>query len=236
MERLRDEVAALGLELSDRQLSAFDRYRRLLQEWNQHINLTSIDDDDGIRLRHFLDSLACATVTGNLNERAVIDVGAGAGFPGLPLKILYPRMALSLVESVTKKARFLRTVVEELALQSVQVLDNRAEFVGQDPAFRERYDWAVARAVAPLNILVEYLLPLCRVGGNVLAMKGERGPAEVEEARAAIDTLGGAQPVLHPLRLAPRDEQSYLVQIEKIAPTPQRYPRRPGIPAKRPLS
>lgn len=235
MEQLRQEAALLGLELSPEQIKAFEHYRQLLQAWNQRINLTSIDDDDGIRVRHFLDSLVCATVTGNLDGRKVIDVGAGAGFPGLPLKILYPQMHLTLVESVTKKAHFLETVVQELALSDVLVLDVRAETVGQDGAYREAYDWAIARAVAPLNLLAEYLLPLCRVGGRVLAMKGERGPSEVEAALRAVSTLGGAQPKLHPVRLPQRDEPSYLIIIGKLAHTPSRYPRRPGIPAKRPL-
>ena len=209
--------------------------RDRLQAWNQRINLTSIDDDEGVRVRHFLDSLICATVAGNLDGQKVVDVGAGAGFPGLPLKILFPHMHLTLVESVTKKARFLETVIQELALTEVLVLDARAEVVGQDNACREAYDWAIARAVAPLNLLAEYLLPLCRVGGRVLAMKGERGPSEVEVALRAISTLGGGQPKLHPVRLPQRDELSYLIVIEKTAHTPSRYPRRPGMPAKRPL-
>src|SRR5690606_10249262 len=144
----------------------FATYARLLQSWNEKLNLTAIADEEGIRVRHFLDSLSCATVTGPLDGQSLVDVGTGAGFPGLPLKILYPRLALTLVESVTKKTRFLQEVVAELGLEDVQIVDERAETVGQNRQHREQYDWAVARAVAALPVLAEYLLPLCRMGGH----------------------------------------------------------------------
>jgi 16S rRNA (guanine527-N7)-methyltransferase len=140
-----------------------------------------------------------------------------------------------LVESVTKKIRFLEAVTERLALDGVDIVDARAETLGQDDAFRESYDWAVARAVAPLNVLVEYLLPLCRIGGNVLAMKSARASEEIEQAQEAIHILGGGEPRLHTVQLPGRTEPSYLVVIPKITATPSKYPRRPGIPAKRPL-
>lgn len=235
MQELLAEAAALGLDLSSRQIAQFDRYQELLQSWNRRISLTTVDDPAGIRTRHFLDSLTCATVTGDLNSQRLIDVGAGAGFPGIPLNILYPRLDLTLVESVTKKVTFLNVVLEALSMTGAEVIDARAEAVGQMAQHRQQYDWAVARAVASLNVLVEYLLPLCRIGGRVLAMKSARAQAEAEEARHAIVTLGGAEPQFHPIRLPGRAETSYLVTIEKIAPTPQTYPRRSGIPAKRPL-
>jgi 16S rRNA (guanine527-N7)-methyltransferase len=169
------------------------------------------------------------------SAQSVIDVGTGAGFPGLPLKILYPHISLTLVESVAKKARFLEAVVAELDLADVSVMVARAEALGQDAAFRGRFDWAVARAVAELRVLVEYLLPLCRVGGHLLAQKGERAADEVAAAQQAIATLGGGPPVLHPVQLPQRDEPSYLVVVEKLAETPAKYPRRVGVPGKRPL-
>lgn len=235
MDELRHEAASFGLHLSSQQIAAFVRYQKCLQTWNRRINLTTIDDETGIRQRHFLDSLTCATVTGDLSAQRLIDVGSGAGFPGLPLKILYPRLQLTLVESVTKKIRFLQSVVEQLAMDDVQIVDARAETVGQDEAFRGSYDWAVARAVAPLSVLLEYLLPLCRLGGHVLAMKSVRARAEAEEAVDAIAVLGGGDPRFHQVRLPDRTESSYLVVIPKVAPTPPAYPRRPGLPAKRPL-
>lgn len=235
MQQLVAEAAAFGLELSSAQIADFERYQELLQSWNRRINLTTVDDPEGIRTRHFLESLTCATVTGDLSNRRLIDVGTGAGFPGIPLKILYPQMALTLVESVTKKVNFLNAVLEALSIKDTEVLDARAEEVGQMEGYRQQYDWAVARAVAPLNVLVEYLLPLCRLGGRVLAMKSERAQDEATEAAEAIEKLGGADPQFYPIRLPGRPETSYLVTIEKIAPSPSSYPRRPGMPAKRPL-
>ncbi|HSM57794.1 MAG TPA: 16S rRNA (guanine(527)-N(7))-methyltransferase RsmG [Candidatus Sulfomarinibacteraceae bacterium] len=233
--QLAQDAETWGLTLNETQLQQFVLYRRLLQTWNRRLNLTAVDDDEGIRVRHFLDSLSCATATGDLNGQRLIDVGTGAGFPGLPLKILYPYLHLTLVESVTKKTRFLQAVVEELGLQEVAIIDRRAETVGQQPAHREQYDWAVARAVAALPVLAEYLLPLCRLGGHALAMKGETAPEEVAQATDAVATFGGGAPTLHPVQLPGQPETYYLVLIEKVASTPHKYPRRPGMPAKRPI-
>lgn len=235
MADLADYAAAFGLSLDPAQLAQFRRYSELLREWNQRINLTAIDAPAEIEIRHFLDSLTVATATGDLSDRRLIDVGTGAGFPGLALKILYPAMALTLVDSVAKKTRFLEAVAAELGLSDVTILAERAETVGRQPAHREQYDWAVARAVAALPVLVEYLLPLCRAGGSALAQKGESAPREVSEARTAIGLLGGGEPVLHPVELPGRDETHYLVVIPKVAATPAAYPRSPGRPAKKPL-
>lgn len=235
MKSLAEQAAAFGLSLNKEQLAQFATYRSLLQEWNKRINLTAIDDAAGIQVRHFLDSLTCATVTGDLSGQRLIDVGTGAGFPGLPLKILYPRLRLTLVESVSKKTRFLEALVAELGMQDVTILDERAENVARQEAHRAQYDWAVARAVAELRVLVEYLLPLCRPGGRALAQKGERARAEAEEAADAIKKLGGAWPTFHSVSLPGRDVTHYLVVVEKVDRTPAKYPRRPGRPAKRPL-
>lgn len=235
MELLAEQAATFGLMLTPPQLAQFARYEALLLAWNEQLNLTAVRDPAGIRLRHFLDSLTCATVTGDLSGQRLIDVGTGAGFPGLPLKLLYPSLHLVLVESVGKKARFLEAVVADLALTGVTVLAERAELLGQQPAHREQYDWAVARSVAELRVLVEYLLPLCRVGGQVLAQKGTSAAAEAAGAAQAIATLGGATPLLTPVQLPGRDQPHYLLTIRKTHPTPAGYPRRPGLPAKRPL-
>lgn len=235
MEQLARQAAAFGLRLTEAQLDQFTRYQALLLEWNERINLTAIREPVLIQQRHFLDSLTCATVTGDLNDRSLIDVGTGAGFPGLPLKILFPRLKLTLVESVQKKARFLEEVATTLGLAGVNVVAERAEVLGQQAAYRGQYDWAVARAVAELRTLVEYLLPFCRVGGCALAQKGENAAVEAAAASDAIAELGGATPELHALRLPGHRETHYLVVIEKVAETSARYPRRVGIPAKRPL-
>ncbi|MFZ1398536.1 MAG: 16S rRNA (guanine(527)-N(7))-methyltransferase RsmG, partial [Candidatus Promineifilaceae bacterium] len=159
-------AASLGVPLTPEQVAQFAIYQQLLLDWNARMNLTAVREPAEIRLRHFLDSLSCARVTGDLNGRSLIDVGTGAGFPGLPLKILFPHMRLTLVESVAKKGQFLQAVVDALALEQVTIVAERAELLGQMPQHRQQYDWATARAVAELRTLVEFLLPLCRVGGT----------------------------------------------------------------------
>lgn len=231
----------LGYPLSQDQLSQFDRYLSLLLEWNQHINLTAITDPVDIQTRLFLDSLSCVVATGDLSNQTVVDVGSGAGFPGLPLKILFPQVELTLLESVAKKARFLEEACQLLALPSVNIVVARAEWMGQNTNYRESFDWAVARAVAPLNVLVEYLFPLCKVGGHILAQKGRNAKAEVEGALSAINTLGGGLATLYSAQL-PREQNdgggqadNVLVVIPKTRQTPDKYPRRIGVPTKRPL-
>jgi 16S rRNA (guanine527-N7)-methyltransferase len=236
VESLAQYAASFQIDLNETQLEQFRRYLELLQEWNERLNLTAIRLAPEIELRHFLDSLTVAIATGNLSDKRLIDVGTGAGFPGLPLKILYPQLRLTLVESVQKKSRFLEAVVAALELRDVTVMAERAETTGQQPEHRSQYDWAVARAVAALPVLVEYLLPLCRTGGHALAQKGEGAPGEVESARRAIQLLGGGEPQLHPLHLPGREETHYLVVIPKVAETPASYPRSAGRPAKKPLS
>lgn len=204
-------------------------------EWNARFNLTAVRDVEGVRTKHFLDSLTCVLAWKENSPGRLIDIGTGAGFPGIPLKIIQPAMQLTLVESVGKKADFCRLVVQELGLEKVQVLQARAEDLGQQPAHREQYDWAVARAVANLPVLVEYLLPLVRVGGGILAQKGEGGPAEAQQAERAIRLLGGRIRVLTPVLLPGIVEERYLVIIDKIARTPPQYPRRVGLAAKKSL-
>ncbi len=232
---LEQLAASFGIHLTLTQLKQFEQYRALLLEWNERMNLTRIVDNDDITVRHFLDSLTCATVTGDLNGCDVIDVGTGAGFPGLPLKILYPQMRLTLVDSVAKKTRFLQAVVDELALADVKVVADRAETLGQSAEFRSRHDWVMARAVAQLRILAEYLLPLVREGGSVLAQKGGTAVREVAEAANALQVLGGSEPQLTQIQLPNQDGEHFLVRIKKSAETPSQYPRKPGRPTKKPL-
>jgi len=224
-----------GIHLTGMQVIALAAYERELLEWNTRLNLTAIREPEGIRTKHFLDSFSCVLAWKEMPPRRLIDVGTGAGFPGIPLKILYPAMHLTLVESVGKKADFCRHVVEILKLESVSVLTARAEDIGQLAAEREGYDWVVARAVANLPVLVEYLLPLARVGGVVLAQKGHSGPVEAHAAEKAIKILGGELRQLIPIELPGVAEERYLVLVDKLAPTPRMYPRKPGIPGKKPL-
>jgi 16S rRNA (guanine527-N7)-methyltransferase len=225
----------LGLRLSRSQLSALALYERELVDWNNHFNLTAIRDPQEIHTKHFLDSLTCLLAMRESPIGRLVDIGTGAGFPGIPLKIMLPNTHLTLVESVGKKAEFCRHVVKILDLPGVEVVQQRAEVLGQDPQYRERYDWAVARAVAILPVLAEYLLPLVRVGGRMLAMKGESGPAEAHTAEHGMLVLGGHLRQLLPVNLPGVAEERYLIVIDKVAATPGIYPRKVGVPVKRPL-
>lgn len=228
-------LSLVGLALSPRQVVAFERYATELVDWNRRFNLTAITDREQIEVKHFLDSLTCLLAMRGRPLGRAVDVGTGAGFPGLPLKIACPGLQLTLVESVGKKAQFCRHVVEVLGLEAVEVIHARAEEVGRRPGHREGYDWALARAVAPLPVLVEYLMPLLKVGGRAVAQKGESGPAEAQAAERALGILGGRLLQLIPVEIPGVAEARYLIVMEKTAATPAQYPRRPGMAAKRPL-
>ncbi len=223
------------ITLTPRQVAALITYERELLDWNKKFNLTAIRDAESIRTKHFLDSFSCILAWGGTPPRRLIDVGTGAGFPGIPLKILYPGMRLTLVESVGKKANFCQHIVRLLGLDGVEVLQARAEQVGCMPEHREQHDWAVARAVASMNVLSEYLLPLVKVGGTMLAQKGESGPAETQSAEPAIHLLGGKLRQVIPVGLPGIVDDRFLILIDKFAATPPKYPRKPGIPTKKPL-
>ena len=236
MQKLPQEFETLtGLSIAPQKLAALTIYADILAQWNERYSLTAIHDAEMVRVKHFLDSLSAFLALRNTPVERVVDVGTGAGFPGLPLKILCPQIQLTLIESVEKKALFCEHIVERLELDGVNIVRERAEIIGNDIHFREQFDWAVARAVALMPILMEYLLPLVRVGGHVLAMKGETGPAEAHAAEKALGILGGRLKRLLPVTLPGVVEQRYLVIIEKVAATPEKNPRRVGIPAKRPL-
>ena len=204
----------LGLQLSREQIAAFKLLEEELLEWNDRFNLTAIRDKEGIETKHFLDSLSCLMALDlKAAPRSLIDVGTGAGFPGIPLKLMLPNMRLTLVESIQKKAGFCTHVVEKLGLRQVQILPERAEDVGQDPAHRESYDLATARAVAAMPTLVEYLLPLVRIGGLVIMQKGERAQLEALKSEKVIQRLGGKIRVILPVELPGVADERYLVVL-----------------------
>lgn len=236
MEKLVHDARTLfNVHITGRQVLSLITYEKELLEWNQKFNLTAIRDVESIRVKHFLDSFSCVLAWGAHPPASLIDVGTGAGFPGIPLKILYPNMKLKLVESVGKKAMFCQHIASLLKFEHVNVVKARAEDLGQDPHHREKYDWAVARAVANLNVLSEYLLPLVKLGGTMLAQKSENGPAEAQSAERAMKILGGKLKQLIPVNLPGVVDDRYLVLVRKVAATPHNYPRKPGMPGKQPL-
>jgi 16S rRNA (guanine527-N7)-methyltransferase len=225
----------LGRKLAQKQLDAFAWYSSELREWNQRFNLTAIKDPIGIEVRHFLDSLTCyLAMAGNMGDQ-VVDIGTGAGFPGIPMKIMCPNIKLTLVEATGKKVEFCRHVAVGLGLESVCVVHGRAEDVARDIKYRETYDVALARAVAPLSVLVEYMLPFLHIGGHIIAQKGETAHAEAHEAEGALGILGGRVERLIPVELPGVVETRYLVVLKKLVATPEKFPRRAGMPEKRPL-
>jgi 16S rRNA (guanine527-N7)-methyltransferase len=236
LERLvRHARALFNIELTADQQQAFSRLAVELLAWNESINLTAITDPDQIESRHFLDSISVLRAVNLQPGCKVIDVGTGAGFPGLPLRIVNPKIALTCLESTGKKCDYIAQVARKLDMADVNVVHGRAEEVGQDPAHRERYDVALARAVARMPVLVEYLLPLLRVGGKMIALKGESAAQEVSTAQHALRVLGGEMRRLIPVELPEVAETHYLVLIEKVAASPAQYPRRPGVPSRKPL-
>ncbi len=246
--KLKTAMISIGLVLSEAQLNQFEVYYHALQIWNEHINLTRIMKPDEVIQQHFLDSLSCLpgaldhgaskfalTDKTNFDIPIVIDIGTGAGFPSIPLKIVQPDIHLTLVESTVKKTNFLSHVVEALSLANVTILPLRAESVGQLPAHRERYHLALARAVDSLPVLAEYMLPLLTIGGKMMAWKGQNIHGEIESAMKAIHVLGGRYVRTIPVRLPNLRDTRHVVLVEKVAPSPIQYPRRAGMPRKKPI-
>ena len=239
MQLLADGAPELGLSLNSRQLDQFETYYNELADWNQRMNLTSVIDYEEVQVKHILDSLTLLPAIGyNLpSDARVVDVGAGAGFPGLPLKLAFPALRLTLVESTGKKANFLRHVVETLDLAGVEVHTGRAEELAHKTELRGNFDLALARGLARLPTLLEYTLPFTRRGGLVAAWKhgGDGLQAELASARGALFTLGGRVRSRYPVTATGLTDDRVVVVIEKVKATPGAYPRRTGVPGKQPL-
>lgn len=229
------ELKKLGIILTDKQREQFDRYYELLIEWNKVMNLTGITDYDEVILKHFIDSLMLSEICDMSNVSALIDVGTGAGFPGIPIKIVYPHINAILLDSLNKRLKFLNTVIEELGLESVQTLHGRAEDYARKTEYRESFDLCVSRAVANLSTLSEYCIPFVKKDGTFISYKGGASDEEVKQAERAVDLLGGKVETIHKFTLPGTDMGRTLVEIKKIKNTPRRYPRKAGQPAKEPL-
>ena len=238
MEILKSGAQKLGLRLTPAQLEQFNIYYQELVDWNRKVNLTSITGYEEVQVSHFLDSL---TVTLALKPPSggggfgVIDVGTGAGLPGIPLKILWPCIRLVLLEATTKKARFLEHLINKLGLNNVEVVVGRAEEVARNAQYRERFELVLSRAVAPLPTLAELTLPFCGIGGSFIAQKKGAIDLELNRASKAITVLGGNLREVKAVELEEFSDKRCLIVIDKVMPTPPPYPRRPGIPKKRPL-
>jgi 16S rRNA (guanine527-N7)-methyltransferase len=235
--QLVDEL--LGLHLTKSQEDAFEYYATELKRWNQNINLTRILDSQDILVQHFLDSLSCLLPIFKRSDKhttiQLVDVGSGAGFPGIPIAITSSNIDITLVESTEKKCTFMNQVITDLKLSNARVLNERAEHLGQDSKHREHYDWAIARAVASLPVLAEYLLPLTRLSGYCIAQKTLVSKSELSQATTVLSKLGGRLDHIIPVDLPGINETRHLIVMRKMTATPNKYPRRPGMPQKRPL-
>ena len=234
-DELAGAAAAFGLPLSEAQLVQFQRYYELLLKWNEKMNLTAITEPREVAVKHIVDSLSAYDEALFIDGVRVVDVGTGAGFPGIPLKVLCPSIRLTLLDSLQKRVGFLREVVSAMGLPEVECVHARAEEAARQKACREQFDVAVARAVARLAVLAEYTLPFVRVGGSFLALKGAKYREEAEEAEGAVRLLGGGAVEARPVKLPGLDDVRAVLCIEKLRPTPAAYPRKAGTPEKKPL-
>lgn len=231
-EELKIKAKQIEIELTKKQIEKYYNYMNLLLEWNEKINLTAIIDPKEIILKHFVDSLTIAKYI--KDDEKLIDVGTGAGFPGIPLSIVKENTDIVLLDSLNKRINFLEEVKENLKLENITTIHGRAEEFGKNKKERETYDIATSRAVAPLNILLEYLLPLVKVGGRAICMKGSN-IEEVENAKNALEILGGQIEKIEEITLPNSDIKRNIIIVKKVKNTPLKYPRKPGTPSKEPI-
>ena len=234
-EEFYDRLADLGFLLTDRQKEQYESYFELLVEWNEKINLTAITDKDEVYLKHFYDSIA-PILQGLIENQPIrlLDIGAGAGFPSLPMKILFPELDVTIIDSLNKRINFLHLLAEELGLSGVHFYHGRAEDFAQDKAFRAQFDIVTARAVARMQVLSELTIPYLKVGGQLLALKASNAPEELEEAKNALNLLFSKVEDNLQYEL-PNGDPRYITLVEKKKETPNKYPRKAGMPNKRPL-
>lgn len=234
-EEFRKQLLAEDVALTDQQMAQFDTYFHLLVEWNEKMNLTAITEEKEVYLKHFYDSLLVGLKMSLDPQASICDVGSGAGFPSIPLKILYPELSVTIVDSLKKRITFLQELTDQLGLTNVHLYHDRAETFGQNPEFREQFDYVTARAVARLNVLAELCLPLVKKDGYFLALKAAKSEEELQEAKPAIAQLGGKFIEEKTMALPLSGDERHLLVIQKKKVTPKKYPRKPGLPNKQPI-
>lgn len=230
-------LAQHGYELSEKQKQQFETYYQELVAVNEKVNLTRITDKDEVYAKHFYDSVTPLLVFGDLfkGEKTLADVGAGAGFPSLPMKILRPELKVTIIDSLGKRLNFLNDLIAKLGLENVTLVHARAEDAGQDKKLREKFDLVTARAVARMSVLSEYCLPLVEKDGYMVALKGPKAQDELKDAKKALKTLGGKLEQVKELTLPDSDDERTLIVVKKVASTPKKYPRQAGTPNRKPL-
>lgn len=231
---LTKQLSTHGIELSDKQQQQFQTYYQMLVEWNEKMNLTSITEEHEVYLKHFYDSIAASFYTDLTKELTICDIGAGAGFPSIPLKIIFPNLKVTIVDSLNKRIHFLNQLADALDIENVSFVHDRAETYGKGD-YRESYDIVTARAVARLSVLSELCIPLVKKGGQFIALKSSKGEEELEEARFGIGVLGGKVLDTISYELPENAGERQMIIIDKRSQTPKKYPRKPGTPNKSPL-
>ena len=235
MERLRQKAATFGIELSDHQLEQFEKYYEILIEKNKVMNLTAITEKNEVIDKHFADSLALIKSGVELNDQRILDLGTGAGFPGIPLKIAFPNLEIVLLDSLNKRIKFLNEVVTNNNLNNITAIHGRVEELGHNKTYREGFDVVTSRAVAKLNVLVEYMLPFVKVGGRCICLKGPNIEEEIKNAENALKLLGGEINRIEELTLPGTEEKRTIIEILSVKHSPNKFPRKPGTPTNSPL-
>lgn len=233
IEKIKEQAKSNKILLDDKQCYRFYQYMKLLLEWNEKMNLTAITEEDEIIVKHFMDSAIISKLIEGKSK--VVDVGTGAGFPGIPLKIVNENLEVTLLDSLNKRIQFLNCVIDSLSLKNITAIHARVEDFAKDLKRREIFDIATSRAVAKLNVLVEYMLPLIKVNGKCICMKSNHIEEEIEEAKNAIEILGGKMEKIEEVKLEGTDITRTMIVIKKIKNTPKIYPRKAGIPSKKPI-
>lgn len=234
-EQFTNKLISNGIELNDKQLKQFDIYFQLLVEWNEKINLTALTDKEDVYLKHFYDSLTATYHYDFSKELHICDVGAGAGFPSIPIKICFPHLKVTIIDSLNKRIGFLNHLASELEIDHVHFYHGRAEDFGANPEFREKFDVVMARAVARMSVLSELCLPFIKKNGVFIAMKGAQAQEEMKDAKKAIKVLGGIVEEVNTFILPEEDSERSIIVINKRTITPKKYPRKAGTPNRKPI-